>query len=287
MAGTEVKASAAKSKIDDIINLSSGGVYSPAMLAAPVLAPAPVELSTTDDSMSGPAKSSGKGVLYAIIGIVVLIGVGAVAFTAMSGKTESDRALAAASASAKAAAEALAAALAAAEANKQAIAETAQTAADQPAQAPTVLAPGQTAPKPEPEKKASAAGRPDKPDKPDKPSGAPGAAALGVPAPAPAPAPAAPAAAGGSGDFDRAAALSALSAAATSAQSCRKGDGPTGSGRIAVTFANSGQATTANVEGPPFAGTPVGGCVAARFRGTHVPPYGGAPVTVHKTFNIN
>src|SRR5262249_10176375 len=117
--------------------------------------------------------------------------------------------------------------------------------------------------------------------------GPPPAAALGVPPPAPAPKEPAPAPAGGSGEFDRASALSALSAAATAAQSCKKADGPTRSGRIAVTFANNGQATTAHVEGPPLPGTPVGGCVAARFRGPHVPPFGGAPVTVHKTFNIN
>jgi len=112
---------------------------------------------------------------------------------------------------------------------------------------------------------------------------------VAAPAAPAAPAPAAPAApaAGGSGDFDRAAALSALSAAATAAQSCRKPDGPTGSGRVAVTFANNGTATTANVEGPPFAGTPVGGCVAARFRSVHIPPFGGSVITVRKTFIIN
>jgi hypothetical protein len=81
--------------------------------------------------------------------------------------------------------------------------------------------------------------------------------------------------------------LTALSAAASAAQSCKKPDGPTGAGRIAVTFATSGNVTTANVEGPPFAGTPVGGCVAARFRGAHVPPFGGGTITVHKSFSIN
>ena len=146
-----------------------------------------------------------------------------------------------------------------------------------------MLAPGQQAPKPEAEKKTAKA------DKPDKPGAAPPPGPAPAPAPekpAAAPAPAAPAAASGA-DFNRAAALSALSAAASAAQSCKKPDGPTGSGKIAVTFANSGAATTAAVEGPPFAGTPVGGCVAARFRGVHVPPFGGATVTVHKTFIIN
>jgi predicted Zn finger-like uncharacterized protein len=289
-AGAEARPAPAKSKLDDIINLSGGGVYSPAMLTAPILAPPPVELPTAGEPVVGASRSKGRGLLTATIVGVVLVAGAAVAFTAMNSKAESDKALAAASASAKAAAEALASALAAAEA-RPATAEPAASAGEAPSSAPTVLAPGQTAPKPDSEKKTvvAKADRPaaEKPDKPSAPAGLPPAAALGVPPPAPA-APAAPApAAGGSGDFDRAAALSALSAAATAAQSCKKSDGPTGSGRIAVTFANNGQATTANVEGPPFAGTPVGGCVAARFRGTHVPPFGGAPITVHKTFNIN
>jgi predicted Zn finger-like uncharacterized protein len=290
MGSGESKPAAQKSKLDDIINLSGGGVYSPAMLAAPALAPPPVELTAAADAIGVPAKPKSKALLtLVVLGVVAIAGV-AIAFT-MNSKDEAEKAMAAASASAKAASEALAAALAAAE-SKPSAAEAPAASADSPAQAPTVLAPGQTAPKPEAEKKTvvakteKAAPAPDK-EKPAPVAGIPPAAALGVPPPAPA-APKEPApAAGGSGDFDRAAALSALSAAATAAQSCKKPDGPTGSGRIAVTFANNGQATTANVEGPPFAGTPVGGCVAARFRGTHVPPYGGTPITVHKTFNIN
>ena len=81
--------------------------------------------------------------------------------------------------------------------------------------------------------------------------------------------------------------MSALSAIATAVQSCKKADGPTGSGRVAVTLSPSGNATTATVEGPPFAGTPVGGCVAAKFRSAHVPAFSGDAVTVHKTFFIN
>ena len=297
MSAGDNRAAPAKSKLDDIINLSGGGVYSPAMLTAPILAPPPLELPTAAEMVGGSTKPKRRGLMTVVIGGIVLIA-GAAAIVTMNSKAESDRELAAASASAKIANEALAAALAAAEQAKTPSEPSAGAASDSPPQAATALAPGQTAPKPDSEKKTvvAKADKTDKGDKTDKtdkdkpaaPAAAlPPPAALGVPAPAPA-APAAPApAAGGSGDFDRAAALSALSAAATAAQSCKKSDGPTGSGRIAVTFANNGQATTANVEGPPFAGTPVGGCVAARFRGTHVPPYSGAPITVHKTFNIN
>jgi predicted Zn finger-like uncharacterized protein len=287
MGSGESKPVAQKSKLDDIINLSGGGVYSPAMLTAPALAPPPVEeLTAAADAVGPVAKPKSKALIVLVVLGVVAIAGAAIAF-AMNSQAEADKAMAAASASAKAAAEALASALAAAE-NKPPSSES--PSADTPAAAPTVLAPGQTAPKPEAEKKTVVAAKADKPAEKEKPAPVAGLppppAALGVPPPAPAPKEAAPAA-GGSGDFDRAAALSALSAAATAAQSCKKPDGPTGSGRIAVTFANNGQATTANVEGPPFAGTPVGGCVAARFRGTHVPPYGGTPITVHKTFNIN
>jgi predicted Zn finger-like uncharacterized protein len=283
MAGADNKP-AQKSKLDDIINLSGGGVYSPAMLTAPILAPPPVELPVAGDVVGAPAKPKSKMTLI-LVGVVGLIAIGAVVFT-MNSKAESEAAMAAASASAKAASEALQAALAAAQEAKNA---PEPAPAETTSAAPTALAPGQVAPKPEGEKKTVVA-RADKADKAaPAPAPPPGPQLEKIPPATPAPkeqAPA-PAPAGGGGDFDRAAALSALSAAATAAQSCKKSDGPTGSGRIAVTFANNGQATTANVEGPPFAGTPVGGCVAARFRGTHVPPFGGAPVTVHKTFNIN
>lgn len=97
---------------------------------------------------------------------------------------------------------------------------------------------------------------------------------------------AAAAAPGGDKPFDRAAANSALSSIAASAASCKKPDGPTGSGKVAVTFAPSGNVTTANIEGS-FAGTSVGSCVAARFRAAKVPPFSGSPVTVRKTFTIN
>jgi predicted Zn finger-like uncharacterized protein len=264
----------ARSGLDDIMNLGGGGVYSPALMA-PALAPPSVDFATAADAaMPGGSKPKGKGMLYAIIGVLI-IGGGA-GFYVMSTK-DSDKTGAAASASPSAALAPTAEAPRLPEPTAEQTAES----------APTVLAPGQIAPKPEAEKKTAKADKADKPDKPAAPGPALVAVAPDKPA-APAPAAAAPAAAApAGGDFDRAAALSSLSAAASAAQSCKKPDGPTGSGRISITFANSGAATTAQVEGPPFAGTPVGGCVAARFRGVHVPPFGGQPVTVHKTFMIN
>lgn len=86
--------------------------------------------------------------------------------------------------------------------------------------------------------------------------------------------------------FSRDAALSALSAAASSASRCRSNEGPFGAARIAVTFAPSGHATAAIIEGPPFAGTPVGSCIARAFREARVSPFSGAPVTVRKSVSI-
>lgn len=86
-------------------------------------------------------------------------------------------------------------------------------------------------------------------------------------------------------EFDRSAAAEALGAAAASASSCKSDDGPTGRGRATVTFANSGRATNANVTGT-FAGTSVGGCVAALFRQARVPAFSGPPVKVAKSFSV-
>ncbi|HOU91915.1 MAG TPA: zinc-ribbon domain-containing protein [Polyangiaceae bacterium] len=86
--------------------------------------------------------------------------------------------------------------------------------------------------------------------------------------------------------FDKGAASAALTSAASAATSCKRPDGPTGSGRVMVTFAPSGRVTTANVTGGAFGGTSVGSCIASVFRSARVPPFEGAPVTVSKSFNI-
>lgn len=99
---------------------------------------------------------------------------------------------------------------------------------------------------------------------------------------------AAPANAGLAGDeFDRGAALKALKAAADAARSCKQPDGPTGVGRMTVTFEPSGEVKNTLIDGPPFAGTVVGKCVARAFRAAKVPPFRGSPVTVAKSFSIN
>ena len=96
---------------------------------------------------------------------------------------------------------------------------------------------------------------------------------------------AAPAPATDDAPFDKGAAVAALGAAAANAGSCKKPDGPTGAGKVSVTFAPSGRATMTNVGGA-FAGTEVGGCVARLFRAAKVPAFAGDPVTVSKSFSI-
>jgi predicted Zn finger-like uncharacterized protein len=90
----------------------------------------------------------------------------------------------------------------------------------------------------------------------------------------------------GSAPFSVSAAQVALTQAAANAASCGKPGGPTGSGKAQVTFAPSGRVTSANVATPPFAGTPVGGCVAGVFRRARVPAFSGNPVTVSKSFSV-
>jgi len=87
--------------------------------------------------------------------------------------------------------------------------------------------------------------------------------------------------------FSKASAISALGGAASAASACKKAGGPTGVGKVQVTFAPSGKVTSATVMGPPFAGTPVGGCAASAFRRAHVPAFSGNAVTVSKSFAIN
>jgi predicted Zn finger-like uncharacterized protein len=90
----------------------------------------------------------------------------------------------------------------------------------------------------------------------------------------------------GVASFNKGAAISALSSAASAASGCKRPDGPTGSGKAVVTFAPSGNVTSATVSGGSFGGTSVGGCIASVFRRAKVPPFEGGPVTVSKSFSI-
>jgi hypothetical protein len=84
--------------------------------------------------------------------------------------------------------------------------------------------------------------------------------------------------------FNRGEAAAALSAVGY--VSCRKPDGPTGNGHVYVTFDPSGTVASAVVDQGAFMGTPVGGCIAGKFRGAHVPAFSGGPVKVGKTISL-
>jgi hypothetical protein len=88
------------------------------------------------------------------------------------------------------------------------------------------------------------------------------------------------------GPFDRDAASAALGRAAGEASSCRRDGDPSGMAAVTITYSPSGRVTTATVAGPPFSGTPTGGCIAATFRKAAIPPFSGELVTVKKTVTI-
>jgi hypothetical protein len=85
--------------------------------------------------------------------------------------------------------------------------------------------------------------------------------------------------------FDKAAAKSALNAAADAASACGAG-GAAGKGKIQITFAPSGKVSDAQLVEGPFAGTTAGKCALRHFKAVKVPGFSGAPVTVAKSFKV-
>ena len=83
--------------------------------------------------------------------------------------------------------------------------------------------------------------------------------------------------------FDRGQAQAALN---VSVASCARPEGPSGSGHIVVTFDTDGKVLSAVVDTPPFAGTPIAECIAAKFLRVHVSPFGGGSVRVGKSFEL-
>ncbi|MGK3988113.1 zinc-ribbon domain-containing protein [Sorangium sp. So ce136] len=288
---------------DDLLNLGGGAIASAPMLAPPPLL-APVGDSRPPPSMSSsakasvppaalssfsplaapeaPAKRSRMGLIAAAIAAVVLIGgVGIFVMQAPKEDTATQEQTNTAPAEATPPVETTApaptpppaeTAAAATPPPAETAAPSAEPAADAPAPGAATPTPGQASP-----------GAAEKPAERERPSTSAPAGGGEKPA-AQKPAEAAPAA---GAEFNRGAASSALGAAASSAKSCKKAGGPTGTGKVKVTFAPSGNVTSAEVQGAPFAGTSVGGCVARLFRGARVPAFGGGPVSVSKSFTIN
>ncbi|MBX3226392.1 MAG: zinc-ribbon domain-containing protein [Labilithrix sp.] len=293
-------------RVDDIMNLSGGGAFG-AALAAPILAPPPLE--AVDLGVTAPVEQpkSNKGMIFAILGGCAFIAIGIVAAVILT------RPPAAADGATPTPSGALTPEPGTGD-NRLAGNDTTSggsdnpstgtssggTAANEPAppgtgsnagKTPTVN-PGAPAPRTGPAVAAAPKAGGDSP--------APAAA----PAPAPPPKPASlaegiagavgqPAGGGGGGgggggstaSFDKGAAAGSLGK--IDVQSCKKADGPTGPGHVTVTFNPDGSVGTAVVDQGPYPGTAVGGCVAGKFRGAHVPAFAGAPVRVGKSFVIN
>jgi hypothetical protein len=85
--------------------------------------------------------------------------------------------------------------------------------------------------------------------------------------------------------FDRGAVGAALGAVNVS--SCKKANGPTGSGHVTVTFSPGGGVSNALIDSPPFEGSNISGCLAGKFRGVHIPAFAGSPIKVGKSFTLN
>jgi eukaryotic-like serine/threonine-protein kinase len=87
------------------------------------------------------------------------------------------------------------------------------------------------------------------------------------------------------GGIDRNAAAAALARTANLTGMCRRPGGQTGKGKAMVTILPSGKVQSVRVSAP-FAGTPVGDCVANQFRNATVPGFSGDSVTLSKSFTI-
>ena len=300
-------------RVDDIMNLSGGGAFG-AALAAPILAPPPLEMTNDAYGAYGAAggQKSNKMLFIAIIAGAAMIAIGIVVAVIVARPTVApvDANNPAGTASGMGTAAATGAATG-----------TGAMAANDPNAAPTgaVTAPAATGDNtPPPPGTGNANGKTPAVTGAAKPAGATGGgaaagahtAAAAVAANDPPAAPKAPeppkdfagalaaaagkpkdtpADTGGGGGatapFDRGAAAGALGG--VNVQSCKKSDGPTGGGHVTITFAPNGSVSSAIVDQGPFPGTPVGGCIAGKFRAAHIPAFAGGAVKAGKSFTIN
>lgn len=78
----------------------------------------------------------------------------------------------------------------------------------------------------------------------------------------------------------------AIAAAARGAASCLDADDLRRTMAVSVTFAPSGRATRATVEGGPHRGTAAGSCIAQRLRSAAVSPFEGPAVTIRTSISV-
>ena len=278
-------------RVDDIMNLSGGGAFG-AALAAPILAPPPLETVDLGVTNQDQPRQS-KTLIFAILGGCAFIAIAIVAVAALLRTPTPDPTTRPPGTSGSGALDTTpTSTVATNDTNTPQTGTTAPANTDTPPPPGTGAKPGTT-----PGGHTGTTARP----------GAVAAAHDNTPAPQPAapvapakPAslddamgqslgrPAATAATGGgaasTAPFDRGAAQASLGG--INVASCKSNGGPTGQGHVTVTFTPDGSVASAVVDQGPFPGTTVGGCVAGKFRGAHVPAFGGAPVRVGKSFSI-
>lgn len=292
-------ADTSSSKVDDIMNLSGGGAFN-AALTAPVLAP-PMMIG---GGVGGPSPSfapdpqptsSGKGLMFGLIGLgaFILIAVLVVVFAFKDdGKEEAKNDPVKTPEPTTAGEKPTTADPASGTANlgttgtPAASSSTNAVAPNVGGATATAGTPGKTSGKPgtAAEKPGATPDTPPvaKPAEPAKPASLADAmnSAAGK---KPDTGSSAGNTGGSSAPFDKGAALAALGA--VNVASCKKDQ--SGNGHVKIVFAPSGAVSSATVDDGPFVGTPTGGCVAGKYRGAKVPPFGGSPVTVGKSFTIN
>jgi predicted Zn finger-like uncharacterized protein len=258
-----------QSRIDDIMNLAGGGAFSPS-LSAPVLSAPPIEEYTPQASIGPAQPAKGRGLIVLALGAAAFVVVAAVGGALMFMRRGSEETADGKDKPSASAAESPSASAAPAE--SVAKNDTPQPSASEsaPAAPATTHAPS-TAPK-EARPKAGAATTPNESAPKESSGGLPAALAQSA----------------GASDqpFNMGEAKARLAAIAAGVQTCKKGDA-TGTGRVVVVFNPNGGTQSATISGPPFEGTPTGACVAVRFRGARVPPFGGSAFSVAKSFTIN
>jgi predicted Zn finger-like uncharacterized protein len=277
-------------------SLPGGGGIAPALAApdftAPITAPpprfAPADVPSDDELMPPPRRSK-VGLVFLLL--LAFVGIGGVGFAMGTGKlqpllvkvglapppaaSEQVEAKPAASASAAAAPEGPSASAEPVASASAAPGASASPGSEKPAAPPT----GTATAAPPPTGVAAAS---------PPPATAPGGGGTPRAKAADTPAKEEPPTQTGFGagtPFDAQAAKTALGGAAANASSCKEPGGPTGTGRVSITFAASGRPTSVAVTGD-LAGTTVGSCVARLFRSARVPAFSGEPVTVSKTFSV-
>lgn len=246
---------------------------------APATAAQPTAAAPQAASAQAPSAAPKKrtGLVLALAGLLAAVAVGAQLTTRQAPPAEPSDALAPTTATPRGAEPELTAAEPAELPAVAAPATSEETALEQPSPEPAVGAATPAEARAEPPKQVSA---------PVAANAKPPAPPAALPAVEKAVIPPKPEAAAPGTAFNRAAAASALSNAAADASACRKAGDPSGVASVTVTFAPSGRVTSANVSGPPFAGTATGGCIAATLRRAKVPAFDGELVTVGKTIVV-